>query len=155
MKRVIIYRTNGAESGGTFTNEEVAGQWIMQGTSNNWWGLPERIVVVGSEPYTPEDVLEEIPAVMNGDEQIEPPRVRLRAQYTIEIEDLGNQLVMGQLREKRNDLLAKCDWTQLPDSPLSQEQKQAYVVYRQALRDLPAQFQNINDISEVVWPEEP
>lgn len=39
----------------------------------------------------------------------------------------------------RNRLLAETDWTQLPDVPLSAEKKAEWAVYRQALRDLPAQ----------------
>jgi hypothetical protein len=48
----------------------------------------ERTVEANSEPYTAEDVLEEIPAVMDGDEQLSPPMVRLRAEYTVEVEDI-------------------------------------------------------------------
>lgn len=44
------------------------------------------------------------------------------------------------LRSWRNRLLAKSDWTQMPDSPLSDEQRQAWAVYRQALRDAPASW---------------
>ena len=51
----------------------------------------------------------------------------------------GEELKEGRarLREKRNDLLAKSDWTQVSDAPLSQEKKSEWKVYRQALRDLP------------------
>ena len=38
----------------------------------------------------------------------------------------------------RNRKLAKCDWTQAPDSPLSDEKKKEWENYRQALRDLPS-----------------
>lgn len=40
-------------------------------------------------------------------------------------------------RETRNRLLLMSDWTQLADAPLTEEQKQAWSVYRQELRDLP------------------
>lgn len=43
-----------------------------------------------------------------------------------------------ELRKIRNGLLKECDWTQFADSPLTQEQKQAWATYRQQLRDLPA-----------------
>jgi hypothetical protein len=39
----------------------------------------------------------------------------------------------------RNVMLANSDWTQLPDVALTAEQKAAWAVYRQALRDVPAQ----------------
>ena len=115
----------------------------------------ERTVEANSEPYTAEDVLEEIPAVMDGDEQLSPPMVRLRAQYTIEIEDLGNSLVLAELRHRRDALLAQTDWTQVNDAPLSSEQKAAYATYRQALRDLPANNANAQSLSEVQFPSKP
>ena len=43
-----------------------------------------------------------------------------------------------QMRQMRDMLLRNSDWTQMPDSPLLNEQKQAWAVYRQALRDFPA-----------------
>ena len=52
----------------------------------------------------------------------------------------------------RNHLLASSDWTQLPDVALTAEQKAEWAVYRQALRDVPAQAgfpENIN------WPTVP
>lgn len=41
------------------------------------------------------------------------------------------------VRERRNMLLLDSDWTQLPDAPINVEEKQAWVAYRQELRDLP------------------
>lgn len=54
------------------------------------------------------------------------------------------------IREQRNTLLKETDWTQLPDIPKAT--RDAYKVYRQALRDVPAQEGFPNDI---VWPELP
>lgn len=45
--------------------------------------------------------------------------------------------VLAGLRERRNALLTACDWTQLPDAPLTDAQRAAWQTYRQALRDLP------------------
>jgi len=55
------------------------------------------------------------------------------------------------IRIKRQALLAACDWTQMPDVPLTQEQKQAWEVYRQQLRDFPATCDTVNP----VWPVMP
>lgn len=52
----------------------------------------------------------------------------------------------------RNDLLQQSDWTQLPDSPLSTAQKQEFVVYRQALRDITEQDQFPWNVT---WPVNP
>jgi hypothetical protein len=57
-----------------------------------------------------------------------------------------------RVRFERNAKLTKSDWTQLADAPLSPEQKQAWTVYRQALRDLPSSFATPE---EVVWPSSP
>jgi len=54
-----------------------------------------------------------------------------------------------ELREQRNLLLSKTDWTQVPDAPVD---KQAWATYRQELRDLP---DNTQDPREVVWPTPP
>ncbi len=56
------------------------------------------------------------------------------------------------LRTVRNAVLAKCDYTQLSDSPLSDELKTEWATYRQALRDLP---ENTPDIKNVTWPTKP
>ncbi len=43
----------------------------------------------------------------------------------------------AEMRGIRDDLLLRSDWTQLPDVSLTEEQKEAWSVYRQQLRDLP------------------
>lgn len=55
-----------------------------------------------------------------------------------------------RLRQERNARLFESDWTQVADAP--PDTKQAYVVYRQELRDLP---ENTEDPFNPVWPEEP
>jgi hypothetical protein len=57
-----------------------------------------------------------------------------------------------QVRQKRNNLLAQSDWTVLIDSPLTDEKKQEYITYRQALRDLPSKYNNPDN---VVYPDQP
>lgn len=44
-----------------------------------------------------------------------------------------------EARAKRDRLLSATDWTQIPDAPLTADQKAAYAAYRQALRDVPQQ----------------
>jgi hypothetical protein len=43
----------------------------------------------------------------------------------------------AEMRGIRDSLLMQSDWTQLPDVSLTEEQKTAWSVYRQQLRDLP------------------
>lgn len=59
------------------------------------------------------------------------------------------------LRDMRNDLLQESDWTQMPDSPLSDAKKTAWASYRQALRDLPSSYTNSDTIADIVWPTQP
>ena len=61
-------------------------------------------------------------------------------------------LTWDTIRGQRNFLLAQSDWTQLADAPLTQEQKNAWSVYRQALRDVPS---SAATPEEVVWPTAP
>jgi hypothetical protein len=61
-------------------------------------------------------------------------------------------LTWDTIRAQRNFLLAQSDWTQLADAPLTAEQKNAWTVYRQALRDVPSSF---STPEEVVWPAIP
>ena len=59
------------------------------------------------------------------------------------------------LRKIRNGKLATSDWTQIPDSPLNEEQKGAWATYRQQLRDITEHLTGITDIEQVPWPTEP
>lgn len=56
-----------------------------------------------------------------------------------------------KLRAFRDNLLSQSDWTQMPDSPLTDAQRQAWAAYRQSLRDLP----DTVDINNIVYPEKP
>lgn len=52
--------------------------------------------------------------------------------------DADNPAIMeAQVRGRREYLLKESDWTQLPDVPLAT--KEAWAVYRQALRDITSQ----------------
>jgi hypothetical protein len=58
----------------------------------------------------------------------------------------------AEARNKRDELLAKTDKTQIPDSPLSDGTRAEYQAYRQLLRDIPEQP---GFPYEVTWPEKP
>ena len=59
------------------------------------------------------------------------------------------------LKGYRTILLEECDWTQIPDVPISSEDKAAWNTYRQTLRDLPSTVQTLSDIENLVWPFSP
>lgn len=58
------------------------------------------------------------------------------------------------LRDLRDILLKECDWTIGVDSPLDEETKQGWVAFRQALRDLPSQYDEttITPVIEILDP---
>jgi hypothetical protein len=57
----------------------------------------------------------------------------------------------GAVRYERNYRLALCDWTQLPDAPLTNIETQEWASYRQALRDITTQSDPFN----IQWPTPP
>ena len=58
----------------------------------------------------------------------------------------------AQVRAQRDALLAETDHLVMPDYPLTEEEREAVKVYRQALRDVPQQD---GFPLEVSWPEKP
>ena len=69
-----------------------------------------------------------------------------------EPEPLDLEAVKASLRPVRNRLLAASDWTQLNDSPLSEDKLAAWSAYRQDLRDL---TDEIDENGEVEFPVAP
>lgn len=69
-----------------------------------------------------------------------------------EINNYNNEIAFADLRTKRNILLTESDWTQSPDSPLSDSKKAQWALYRQTLRDLPS---NTSDPSNPNFPDKP
>lgn len=57
------------------------------------------------------------------------------------------------LRAKRNALIASCDWTVLPDSPVAN--KTAWLEYRQDLRDITEGLDTVAKVNAVVFPIKP
>tara|TARA_R100000734_G_C3310524_1_gene101299 strand:+ start:1138 stop:1533 length:396 start_codon:yes stop_codon:yes gene_type:complete len=62
---------------------------------------------------------------------------------------------LEMLREERDRFLLESDWTQMPDSPLSDSKKAEWATYRQQLRDLPSSYTDDDDITNVTWPTRP
>ncbi len=77
-----------------------------------------------------------------------------------EISTIENEMSFKLLREERNLLLDKTDKYVVIDYPhASEEVKQAWLTYRQSLRDLPAtatpQLDENGNITNVIWPTPP
>ncbi len=78
---------------------------------------------------------------------------------TLEIESQANPFntfnIDVWIRERRNNILKACDWTQGVDSPLSDSKKTEWQTYRQALRDVPANNLSATVREDVTWPSKP
>jgi hypothetical protein len=85
------------------------------------------------------------PRQVNGHWESGYDAVPLSAEERIEVE--ANK--SAEARLMRDQKLAECDWTQLPDAPVD---KVAWAVYRQALRDVTKQPGFPISIN---WPEAP
>ena len=75
-------------------------------------------------------------------------------------QEIITEAPMKQLREERNKKLFDTDYRIVADFPYpSEEVKQAWVTYRQALRDLPAtatpQLDENGNLINVTWPSPP
>jgi hypothetical protein len=75
---------------------------------------------------------------------------------------LDNEAVKGRNRHlladmitERNKQLTASDWTQMPDSPITDEQKQSWRTYRQALRDFPNTYTGGPNDWQASFPTKP
>ena len=77
----------------------------------------------------------------------EPP-TKTECQAAWEV--IKHNINLRPIRKQRSFLLAKSDWTQLIDVPVNAE---AWAVYRQKLRDMPATI--TDPTGDIVWPTPP
>lgn len=110
----------------------------------------------------------------------ETPNLRIKELGIFEqaVQDLNNEIVRieqkqiadaeaaeaardywSDLRFLRDKRLSECDWTQVADTPLTENQKLAWQTYRQALRDLPETIIDpkplVLDPNHSDWPVKP
>ena len=62
---------------------------------------------------------------------------------------------MADLRQRRNTLLSASDWTQLPDTTLTNTQKQSWMQYRTELRNITDGLSTVEDVNGVSFPVKP
>ena len=60
---------------------------------------------------------------------------------------------MADLRERRNRLLAECDWVMISDSPIAD--KTDWQTYRTDLRDITEGLTTVEEVNAVVFPTKP
>lgn len=65
------------------------------------------------------------------------------------VKPVDEAVLWKKLRVERARRLSLCDWTMMPDAPTD---KQKWGAYRQALRDLPNETEDIHNIQ---WPSRP
>lgn len=125
------------------------GQIIMTGMSFNPKGMEtlERAVLITNQVFSLDD------HYVHGNEihrKPEKPGEFFKFDYAAGVWVLDKPAADLSARSRRSQLLAACDWTQMPDVPL--ETKAAWQSYRQALRDITEQP---GYPVEVEWPVQP
>ena len=59
---------------------------------------------------------------------------------------------LQKLRSVRNNLLTSSDWTQIPDTSITNAKKEKWKTYRQELRDITKTASSVDDVK---WPTKP
>ena len=128
MKKVIVKNLVGIQTHGAEMEDPTA--WISECVAVNAWGKPERWVLHKDEPmaeaYDDADVLEErsdeiqraVEAVLDDlGVEVSPSIpavtqkwVKLKAEYTIEIEDITAQVAQEAINAEALAYLASTDW---------------------------------------------
>ena len=76
-----------------------------------------------------------------------------KEEFEAKLQELIDAQPWKELRTERNKRIAQTDYLFTSDYPhATEEVKQAWLDYRQSLRDLPA---NTEDPSDPTWPQEP
>jgi hypothetical protein len=119
----------------------------------------ERLREYGWYPFEVEEIeLLEGEVISKWDVIVEDTKViRRPTKRTLTQEEIDskNQILLNELwteiRNRRTVLLYECDWTQIPDAQISDENKEDWKRYRQDLRDIT----NAQSPDKVVWPPKP
>ena len=62
---------------------------------------------------------------------------------------------MADLRAKRDKDLVDSDWTQLGDTTLTNDQKQAWMRFRTELRNITDGLTTVDDVNNLDYPDKP
>ena len=79
-------------------------------------------------------------------------------EFKLKYDEIEKDYSINKLRDERDILLKACDWTQIIDVSLAN--KDEWLTYRQALRDLPATSPNVitdfaGNLIDVEFPQKP
>ena len=114
-------------------------------TLKNYGWYPYRFVEAQKDVY---DIIDGSYFSIEENEVVEYQTTRKKSEQDIQNE-IDNQ--WGNVRARRNIDLVASDWTQVLDSPFTEEQKELWRLYRQALRDITLQTDPFN----INWPIKP
>ena len=79
------------------------------------------------------------------------PKEQIQAQFPI----VEFEMALDELRAKRNKALADSDWTQLPDVGFNAAERNAWMIYRQALRDITNNIETAEQAKSISFPVKP
>ena len=110
MKKIIIKNKAGEIGWGAQMEDPTA--WITECVASDAWGKPERWALYKDEPmaeaYDEADVLEE--KVEQDSFGVDVKMVKLKAEYTIEIEDITTQIEQERVNQEALAYLSSTDW---------------------------------------------
>lgn len=84
-----------------------------------------------------------------------PTRPSIYYKWSISGWEHDYEMMITSIRAERDKLLYQSDWTQLPDAPLTAEEKLLWNNYRQALRDIPNNITTEKSPEDILWPTAP
>jgi len=142
------------KSSGEVLTAHQFGFWVRVNSVDSEKPTLEKIALAGADPVyenPPPSVSSTQRAEWDGAIQIDDKWYR-NWKIIEDGEKKANDLAiyLKSIRQKRNELLQTTDWTVGNDSPLTQQQKEAWASYRQQLRDITKQ-----PIGNIVWPTPP
>ena len=78
-------------------------------------------------------------------------------QWSVETEQwvFSSEHFWGDVRAERNIRLARSDWTQFDDAPITETQQEEWKSYRTVLRDLPKDNIDVQSMNAIPWPTPP
>jgi hypothetical protein len=159
MRLTIITANKGIGIDGEFIlgiQEELS--WIPSNVrAVQWydtWGEIEYSDGSPNEKIEELGIYEQATQVFNNEKQRLEDEEKAKAEATEAARDYWKEF-----RDLRNKKLTECDWTQTLDAPLTEEQKTAWKIYRQALRDLTKNITDpkvlVNNSNDLEWPTRP
>jgi len=123
---------------------------------NDEWMMENNVkLIVNYKNYdSSTQKLEIVDPYIDGDIVYDVNIVDLSADEISAKEAIANDRAAQVVRDHRNKLLADSDWTQMNDSPLSNEDKTVWATYRQELRDM-SDLASWPNIAYDDWPVAP